>query len=178
MAERTSKRFISKNVAILNNLVSSKSGKTIDFYIEESELTGTTSTASLDWINNSRFSGSCRWGRPVKVESITIDDLIKRFGEPFHIKIDVEGYELEVLKGLTKKTCMISFEWAEEQKKNIIESVKYLKRLGYNSFNWLSGSDSYKYRPGSFMTADDFIFLLEMVLNPGRKEKWGMIYCQ
>lgn len=41
----------------------------------------------------------------------TLDSAIERFGRPAYCKIDVEGWELEVLKGLTQPVPLISFEF-------------------------------------------------------------------
>lgn len=46
----------------------------------------------------------------IKISTITLDGLIQQFGIPCFIKIDVEGYEENVLNGLTQKVPMISFE--------------------------------------------------------------------
>jgi FkbM family methyltransferase len=44
------------------------------------------------------------------VEIITLDSLIAEFGRPKFIKVDVEGYELEVFKGLSQPIPLIYFE--------------------------------------------------------------------
>ena len=44
------------------------------------------------------------------METITLDDLISTYGRPFYIKIDVEGYEAKVLKGLRTAVPYLSFE--------------------------------------------------------------------
>jgi FkbM family methyltransferase len=46
-----------------------------------------------------------------KVPVVTLDVAIQAFGSPFFCKIDVEGWELEVLKGLTQAIPLISFEF-------------------------------------------------------------------
>jgi hypothetical protein len=56
-----------------------------------------------------------RWGltveaRPVDVDMTTLDLLIERFGRPDYIKIDVEGHELNVLRGLSRPIPLVSFE--------------------------------------------------------------------
>jgi FkbM family methyltransferase len=56
------------------------------------------------------------------VEVITLDEAISIFGEPWYCKIDVEGHELDVLKGLTNSIHLISFEyhlWEKEISKSI-----------------------------------------------------------
>jgi FkbM family methyltransferase len=44
------------------------------------------------------------------VETTTLDDLIDLYGRPLFIKIDVEGYELNVIRGLRQAVPCISFE--------------------------------------------------------------------
>jgi len=43
---------------------------------------------------------------------VTLDAAtIETFGKPFYCKIDVEGWELDVLKGLSQPIPLISFEF-------------------------------------------------------------------
>ena len=44
------------------------------------------------------------------VETTTLEDLITVHGHPFFIKIDVEGYELNVIRGLRQAVPYLSFE--------------------------------------------------------------------
>ena len=48
--------------------------------------------------------------KKLDVETITLDSLIINYGIPKYVKIDVEGAEISVLKGLTKKIEALSFE--------------------------------------------------------------------
>jgi FkbM family methyltransferase len=45
-----------------------------------------------------------------EVRLTTLNNLIEKYGYPFFIKIDVEGYELEVIKGLNRPVPFISLE--------------------------------------------------------------------
>ena len=49
---------------------------------------------------NQNYAGM--WNREVTVPMLTMDALVERFGLPFYIKIDVEGYEDQVIAGLTE----------------------------------------------------------------------------
>jgi FkbM family methyltransferase len=50
--------------------------------------------------------------KPCEVELSTLDELIDKFGVPSFCKMDVEGYEYEVLKGLSQQIPAISFEFS------------------------------------------------------------------
>jgi FkbM family methyltransferase len=52
-----------------------------------------------------------RWDRRQRVRVVTLDGLIHDHGPPAYIKIDVEGFELEVLGGLSHPVPMISVEF-------------------------------------------------------------------
>lgn len=144
----------------------------IPFYFSN---TDTISTASIDWVENSRFSGKCYW-KKYEVNSVTIDLLVEKYGIPDHIKVDVEGYELTALKGMTKKYSKeICFEWAEEQGDSAIECVKYLKNLGYDKFGYIYG-DEYLVEPQEYLSFDEF--LSNFIYDKSRKELWGMIWAK
>jgi FkbM family methyltransferase len=51
------------------------------------------------------------WTRTIAVPVITLDALIKCYGAPDYIKIDVEGYEEQVLDGLSCQPSLLSFEF-------------------------------------------------------------------
>jgi len=44
------------------------------------------------------------------VETTTLEDLILAHGSPFFVKIDVEGYEVKVIRGLKRPVPFLSFE--------------------------------------------------------------------
>ncbi|MEQ1670100.1 MAG: FkbM family methyltransferase [Hyphomicrobium sp.] len=51
------------------------------------------------------------WDAAITVPAVTLDRLIGAFGPPTFIKIDVEGFEDEVLRGLTQAVPTLSFEF-------------------------------------------------------------------
>lgn len=159
------------NVLIYHNLVSDTSTKLIDFHLNQTY--DGVSTASKDWVENSRFKYT-DWVDIVQVESITLDKLIEQTFIPDMIKIDVEGYENTVIKGLTKKVDLLQFEWSEEIIDSVKDTCQYLQSIGYSEFAYKFEDLPYSYLPNIFTSLDN-LGLFEQLI-PERKEKWGMIY--
>ena len=144
----------------------------IPFYFSNAH---TISTASKDWVDNSRFAGKYIWEQ-YETQCTTIDNLVKDYGIPGHIKIDVEGYELIALRGMTRKYAEeLCFEWAEEQGDTAVDCVKYLESLGYTKFGYVHG-DEYLKEPENYFTLDQF--LLNFKYDNTKKELWGMIWAK
>jgi len=83
-------------------------------HIAEKVGEGATSTLSEAFIArmeawDGRYKGN--WRQQLVVPIITLDSLIAHFGEPAYVKIDVEGYEMDVLRGLSWQPPLLSFEF-------------------------------------------------------------------
>lgn len=109
------------------------------FYISDSS---TISSFSEDWIEavkDNRFKGH-KWNKTESIKMTTLDALIKKYGQPVFIKIDVEGYELEVLKGLSSPVKYISFEYTvPEQTSKAIDCIEQIQKTGDTIFNYSIG---------------------------------------
>ena len=158
------------SIIVLDSLVSEKSNEYIDFFLSNAD---TISTASKEWINSSRFTKHYFWNNSIKKLSTNLDELVNSYGIPDLIKIDVEGYEYEVIKGLSKKIKEICFEWAEEQYVNINKTCDYLINLGYTEFGYIEG-DEYLKKPDLFCEWSNLE--IHNNIDIDRKEKWGMIW--
>jgi FkbM family methyltransferase len=102
----------------------------------------TLSSLSSDWIDAVRKSGrfsEYSWSNTQNVSVTTIDALIHKFGLPDFIKVDVEGYELQVIKGLSQPVRMISLEFTPEYLDSTFQSIDLLKRLGPICLNYSLG---------------------------------------
>ena len=73
------------------------------------------------------------------VEVITLDELIERFGAPDFCKIDVEGYELKVLRGLSQPIRTITFEYHCDDKCVVMarECIGLLSKFGPAKLNFV-----------------------------------------
>ena len=70
------------------------------------------------------------WEKTLKVQVTTLNELIKKHGIPKFCKIDVEGFELQVLKGLKTVIPFISIEYCvPEMKQQALDCIKYLHTL-------------------------------------------------
>src|SRR5207247_1008105 len=67
-------------------------------------------TLSRKWVEKLRRDEQASFATELAVEAIRLDTLIAHYGRPFFIKIDVEGYELKVLRGLRSPVPYIAFE--------------------------------------------------------------------
>ena len=165
-----------KNIKIIPYAAGVIDNKEITFYTSSDEHT--ISTCNEEWVNNSRFNKlNYSWVSNI-IKTVTIDTLIKKYGIPDYLKIDVEGFEFTALQGLTSKVPLLSFEWAEELSDVIFDCVEYLHNLGYRDF-YMRECDDYTDIPAanSFYDFDSCIKLIK-ALNPDRKEKWGMIFAR
>jgi FkbM family methyltransferase len=102
----------------------------------------TISSLSADWISAvtaaGRF-GDAEWNEVADVAVTTLDSLIRTYGDPVFIKIDVEGSEVNVLRGLTRPVRCLSFEFTPECMGAAEECIRYLTTLGVQHFNLSAG---------------------------------------
>jgi FkbM family methyltransferase len=103
-----------------------------DFHISRYNVLSSFSTEWINSVKDGRFKG-VDWDKVIKVKMTTLDNLIAEFGLPEFIKIDVEGYELNVLKGLSKSVKMISFEFTvPEQTAKAIACIDQIEKIDSN----------------------------------------------
>lgn len=75
------------------------------------------------------------WDAEITLPRTTLDALVARHGPPAFIKIDVEGWEAEVLAGLTTAPRALSFEFTTIQRDVAHAALARLTALGFSHFN-------------------------------------------
>jgi hypothetical protein len=115
-----------------------------------------------------------RWEESVAVEMITLQELIERYGVPELCKIDVEGYELEVLSGLQEPLPLLSFEYLRSQLPAARACVKRLESLGTYEYNDSPG-ETHKLRRPAWAPAS---VLLKELEQPSGWKRSGDIYAR
>jgi len=186
----------SESITLLNKAVSNIMDKEVPFYVSPEDG---ISTASTEFLQNSRFAKGSKyinhrsqWNPPIPVASVTLDQLIEDYGVPDFIKIDVEGYEKEVIEGLSRRVPLLSFEWHEEDFDNLQLIVAHLLSLGFEEFGvlgYIEGEppdeitfsdkgDAYMEFPRQFYSWDALQTPFQQVIDPSRRVHYGMFYAK
>jgi FkbM family methyltransferase len=101
--------------------------------------TPTVSTISSAWLATVQHTTGFRkvqWDRQVLVPVTTLDALIEEHGEPVFCKIDVEGAELDVLRGLSRPLKCLSFEYLPAAIGVAQGCIERLGTLEHYEYNW------------------------------------------
>ncbi len=80
------------------------------------------------FLSSGRFEGS--WTEELQVDVTTLDELIAEHGVPRFTKIDVEGFEPEVIAGLSTPLPALSIEYACELAEHAQQCIDHLESLG------------------------------------------------
>lgn len=105
--------------------------------------TETTGSLRPDWQGLESASGNLL---QQTVEVTTLQALVDQFGVPDFCKIDVEGFEFEVVSGLEQQLVVLSLEFHANEPERILRSIDKLEELGRVQLNAIQ------------MNGKDFIF--------------------
>ncbi|MBS1650683.1 MAG: FkbM family methyltransferase [Bacteroidetes bacterium] len=119
-------------------LIKSAMGEKESTAIIQKSSSHTLASMNKEWINNvtesKRFKNEV-WNSEETIEVTTLDSIIQKYFLPDYLKIDVEGYEKEVLKGLSHQIKFISFEITLPEMAHVaIDCINKISSLGNYSF--------------------------------------------
>lgn len=109
------------------------------------------SSLSTAWLNQCVACSRVHPGdiqQSIKVQTTTLDQLIREYGKPSFVKIDVEGLEDEVIAGLTQPVNALSWEFQSLFLKPALSALAMLEGLGYKDFNYSVGESMEFAYPG------------------------------
>ncbi len=121
-----------KHVTLIQAACGEAEGKAI---LYRSSLNPQNSTLSNEFARN--LGSDVEWERDEQIAVTTLDRLIERYGLPAFCKIDTEGYEFDVLKGLSRAIPTLSFEFHSNNLSSAKECLQRLMALGYRVFNYI-----------------------------------------
>lgn len=163
-----------KNVEILNVAIAEAPGESYLNVISEGNPFNSLSEKWMKVLADekySRFDGTNKTDKKVKVSTLTLQNLFQKYGTPDFIKIDVEGFEWQVLSCLDRKIPVLSFECNLPEFKE--ETCLILKKLSeinpYANYNYIR-DDSWELI--NFVDAESMI----AIVNSG-KVRFMEIYC-
>jgi FkbM family methyltransferase len=148
-------RYGSSDSTVLVNAVLLSDSRTVEFNVNA--LPATSSVLPADEaLLGSEIDIS---GEKVKIESTTLDEVMKQHtGEVTLLKIDVQGAELDVLKGSTRTLQRTLLAWIEVSFKPLYRNsalftdiVQYMESQGFVMINIVPG---FKSKSGELLQAD------------------------
>lgn len=126
------KNFIyNPRVTPLKFAVSDSNDQLIEFYecVEDG-----LSTLDKRWLTDKSMPYNGKEFRTISATTCTVDRLADEYGPFDLIKIDVEGAEWSVFRGMTKHQGLLAFEWTINTLDEHVAQLEYLETLGYTEF--------------------------------------------
>jgi FkbM family methyltransferase len=140
------------------------------FYI--SRMNPAISTLSGEWQSVlEEFDKRSKWEDMIEVDLLPVDELIEKYGVPVFCKIDVEGFENEVLAGLSMPIPSLSFEFFPTTTLRTVDCIEMLEKLGAYQYNW-SLTESFRLISPHWLSASGMI----QTIKAYRGRKSGDIY--
>ena len=171
------KVFGNYDVTVIPKGVGSKN-EVKEFFLADDPL---VSSFNQEWIKGMKDTHLQKknWNKSERIEIVTLDMLMKEYGVPDFIKIDTEGFELEVIKGLSTPVKALSFEYTlPHLKEQVIHCVDLLDELYKKKalFN-ICRDESYAMKFDKWMDADRLKNILKSEeFNKNKYGVYGDIY--
>jgi hypothetical protein len=109
----------------------------------------------------------------ITVQTQTLDAMCRKYGHPGFIKIDVEGHEDAVFRGLSVPIRHLSFEFAAENILATFACIAHLDKLGSYRYNYSMG-ESMELELTQWASVSD----IQAHLSHLETRAWGDVYAK
>ena len=168
-------RLSKKPVVIVGKAVSDRNGVETMWVDEPGSGKNTLNRKWVDTLRGDakRFGRTLHFSGTEEVETTTVEDLIESHGAPFYIKIDVEGHEVHVLRGLRSAVPYVSFEVnLPEFRPEACQCVELLNGLGAGgTFNYVADCRS-GLGVEKWLSKEEFVYILSSIDEPCIEVFW------
>jgi FkbM family methyltransferase len=133
-------RFRFARNVVIEGIALGSRGDALPLYCCETDALSSLSAEHVRVMHDVHFPQD-EWRPTETVRVLTLDAMIEKYGVPGFIKIDVEGFELEVLRGLSTPVSL-SFEWHGCHASDISLRAARVHELSKDyKFNYCCGED-------------------------------------
>lgn len=129
-------------------------------------------TLSRKWVDtlrtdDSRFGTTLNFGQERSIETTTLEEIIESYGAPFYVKVDVEGHEAAVLRGLHRPIPYLSFEVnLPEFKAEGLECIERLNQIDTNTTYNYTTDCTVGLALTKWVGRSDFVAVFERLTDP------------
>lgn len=104
-----------------------------------------------------------QWNKKETVETLTINDCIESFGIPEFCKIDIEGYECEIIRSLKYNIPIIEFEFLAGFLNKVLQLIELISDKN-TRFNYTKNENS-KFEIKEWIDSVQFIKIIKTFPN-------------
>jgi FkbM family methyltransferase len=117
------------------------------------------------------------WDAEIDIEMTTLDAIIEVHGVPRFIKMDIEGFELEALRGLTQRVEFLMLEYNRSYLDQTFACIDYLERFGALRINFAK-MEGFEMMSDEWLNHGDFLSRFHAAKESDPDHYWGDVYIQ
>lgn len=138
-ADMIAKHLASRLKGFERVAVDASEGETVLHISSRHPTVTTISDRFIEGVSQTAGFHDVVWDRKIRLPVTTLDRLIEKYGHPAFCKIDVEGAESEILRGLSRPIGLIAFEYIPALPQIARQAIDRLRHLGNYRFNRVIG---------------------------------------